>query len=101
VAAASGINVRRIFVLVTHGTGMVAVANALRLLGSALGALGGALVFVEFFQMPSYVEYNPEFQDYRIDANRADVREHTWIGRIGGLCLSLGFALLFVATFLG
>jgi len=79
---------------------MVAVANALRLLGSALGALGGALVFVEFFQMPDYVEYNPEFQDYRIETNQPDVREHTWIGRIGGLCLSLGFALLFVATFL-
>jgi len=80
--------------------GMVAVANALRLLGSALGALGGALVFVEFFQMPSYVEYNEEFQDYRIEGNRTEVREHTWIGRIGGFCLSLGFALLFLATFL-
>jgi hypothetical protein len=79
---------------------MVALANALRLLGSALGALGGALVFVEFFQMPSYVEYNEEFQDYRIDATQSDVREHTWAGRIGGFCLALGFSLLFVATFL-
>jgi hypothetical protein len=80
---------------------MVVVANAIRLLGSALGALGGALVFVEFFQMPSYVEYNEEFQDYRIDTSQADVREHTWAGRIGGFCLSLGFSLLFVAAFLG
>ncbi|MFB6101315.1 MAG: hypothetical protein ABEJ73_01975 [Haloplanus sp.] len=80
---------------------MVAVANALRLLGSALGALGGALVFVEFFQMPNYVEYNPEFQDYRIDTSHAEVQEHTWIGRIGGFCISLGFALLFVATVVG
>ena len=80
---------------------MVAVANALRLLGSALGALGGALVFVEFFQLPSYVEYDPEFQDYRIETGRTDVREHTWIGRIGGFCIALGFSLLFVATFVG
>lgn len=80
---------------------MVAVANALRLLGSALGALGGALVFVEFFQMPSYVRYNEEFQDYRIDTSQPDIQEHTWAGRIGGFCLSLGFSLLFVATFLG
>jgi hypothetical protein len=80
---------------------MVAVANALRLLGSALGALGGALVFVEFFQLPTYVEYDPEFRDYRIDAGRTDVREHTWIGRIGGLCIALGFSFQFLATFLG
>ncbi|MFC7173559.1 hypothetical protein ACFQL0_09710 [Haloplanus litoreus] len=78
---------------------MVAVANALRLLGSALGALGGALVFIEFFQMPTYVEYNEEFQDYRIDSSRTEVREHTWIGRIGGFCISLGFALLFWRRF--
>ncbi|SDZ84751.1 hypothetical protein SAMN04488065_0750 [Haloplanus vescus] len=80
---------------------MVAVANTLRLLGTALGTLGGALVFVEFFQYPSYVQYSPEFQDYRLDASDAGIREHTWLGRIGGLCVSLGFALLFVATFLG
>lgn len=79
---------------------MVAVANTLRLAGSALGALGGVLVFVEFFQMPSYVEYNEEFEDYHIDTAQQEIREHTWAGRIGGLCLSLGFTLLFVATFL-
>jgi hypothetical protein len=76
------------------------VANALRLLGSVLGAPGGVLLFVEFFQMPRYVEYNAEFQDYRIDTNQSNVREHTWAGRIGGLCIALGFTLLFVATFL-
>jgi hypothetical protein len=79
---------------------MVSVANTLRLLGSALGALGGALLFVEFLQMPNYVEYNAEFQDYRIETNQSEVREHTWIGRIGGLCIALGFSLLFVAMFL-
>ncbi|WP_435066449.1 hypothetical protein [Haloplanus sp. C73] len=80
---------------------MVAVANALRLLGAALGTIGGALVFIEFFQYPSYVEYKPDVQDYRVDDSHPGVTEHTWLGRIGGLCISLGFALLFVATFLG
>jgi len=80
---------------------MVAVANALRLLGSALGALGGALVFAEFFQLPSYVEFNAEFEDYRIETAPGTVREHSWIGRIGGLCVAAGFALLFVATLFG
>jgi hypothetical protein len=80
---------------------MVAVANALRLLGAALGAVGGGLVFVEFFQLPNYVEYDPEFGDYRLDTTRGDVREHTWIGRIGAFCVALGFSLLFVATVVG
>jgi hypothetical protein len=79
---------------------MVEVASTLRLLGSALGALGGALVFVEFFQFPNYVEYDERSQEYRIDTDRSDVREHTWIGRVGGFCLSVGFALFFLATFL-
>ncbi|MFB6108808.1 MAG: hypothetical protein ABEJ82_08225 [Haloplanus sp.] len=77
---------------------MVAVSHLLRLAGSALGALGGMLVFVEFFQVPSYVQFEPEFEDYSIDIKLDDVREHTWAGRIGGFCIALGFALLFVAT---
>ena len=75
----------------------MAIAELLRLAGYALGALGGALVFVEFFQMPSYVEYEPEFESYSVDLSPQEVREHTWLGRIGGFCVALGFALLFVA----
>ncbi|MFB6305267.1 MAG: hypothetical protein ABEH47_08875 [Haloferacaceae archaeon] len=80
---------------------MVAVGEALRLAGTALGALGGALLFVEFFQRPSYVEYDPQFDNYEITIGPSEVREHTWAGRIGGFCVALGFALLFVATLVG
>lgn len=80
---------------------MVGLAETLRLAGTALGALGGALLFVEFFQRPSYVEYNPEFDDYNLDVSPSRVREHTWAGRIGGFCVAVGFALLFVAALVG
>lgn len=80
---------------------MVAVAGVLRLAGTAIGALGGALLFVEFFQPPSYVEYNPEFDDYELDVSPSEVREYTWAGRVGGLCVAVGFALLFVSTLVG
>lgn len=80
---------------------MVAVGEALRLAGTALGAVGGALLFIEFFQRPSYVEYDPEFDNYEIVIGPSEVREHTWAGRIGGFCVATGFALLFVATLVG
>jgi hypothetical protein len=77
---------------------MITVGEGLRLAGSALGALGGLLVFVEFFQTPSYIDYNPDFDDYDLDMAPQEVQEHTWIGRAGGLLLGVGFALLFVGT---
>jgi hypothetical protein len=80
---------------------MVTLVTALRLVGYALGALGGALVFIEFFQQPSYVSYDPDFESYSVDISPREVREHTWIGRVGGFCIGLAFALLFVATLLG
>jgi hypothetical protein len=80
---------------------MVAVAHVLELAGYALGALGGVLVFLEFFQLPSYVEFNEEFQDYSIDIKLDEAEEYTWLGRIGAFCIALAFSLLFVAAFLG
>ncbi|WP_423751341.1 hypothetical protein [Salinirarus marinus] len=80
---------------------MVAVANVLRLAGYALGALGGALVFIEFFQLPSYVEFHEEFRDYSVDTKLDDASEYTWFGRVGAFCIALAFSLLFVAAFLG
>lgn len=74
------------------------VGEILRLAGSALGALGGLLVFIEFFQTPNYVTYNREWDDYEIEMSPREVREHTWAGRAGGLLLGVGFALLFVGT---
>ena len=69
----------------------------LRAVGAAVGCVGGALLFVEFFQMPTYVTYDEEFNGYELDLAPEDMREHTWLGRVGGLGVSLGFALLFVA----
>lgn len=80
---------------------MVALPELLRLAGTALGSVGGVLVFLEFFQTPSYVEFDEDLESYRLQTSPMEVREHTWLGRIGGLALAVGFLLLFVATFLG
>ena len=72
----------------------------LRAVGAAVGCAGGALLFVEFFQMPTYVTYDEEFGGYDLDLAPGEVREHTWLGRVGSLGVSLGFALLFVAELL-
>ena len=79
----------------------MALAETLRLVAYALGAVGGGLVFVEFFQMPSYVEFDPEFERYDVDLHPAEVTEHTWSGRVGGLLIALAFALLFLAALVG
>jgi hypothetical protein len=77
---------------------MVDLVTGLRLAAGAMGALGGVLVFLEFFQVPSYVEYEPEFDEYNVDIAPADIREHTWIGRAGGILVAVAFALQFFAT---
>lgn len=80
---------------------MVVSVTTLRLVGYAVGALGAMLLFLEFFQQPSYVEYEPEFDSYSVDISPMEVVEHTWIGRAGALLIGLAFALEFLATFLG
>lgn len=77
------------------------VAEALELAGYALGALGAGLLFMEFFQLPSYVEYKQNRDKYRIDMGPSDVTEHTWIGRAGAILVAVAFALLFFATLAG
>lgn len=79
---------------------MVALAEGVRLTGAALGAVGGALVALEFFQLPSYVTYEEEWDSYDIDIAPANVTEHTNLGRVGGLLVSLGFTLLFLGELL-
>lgn len=79
---------------------MVGLVSALTLAGSFLGALGGVLVFLEFFQVPSYVQFDEDIGGYNVDIAPDDVRQHTWLGRLGGLCISLGFVLLFLAEML-
>lgn len=78
----------------------MAVAETLRLVGAALGAVGGALLFVELFQVPSYVRYQAELGSWDVDLAPSEVTEHTWLGRVGALSVSLGFALLFLGEFL-
>ena len=79
---------------------MVAVSALLSLVASAMGALGGTLVFVEFFQTPSYVSYEPEWDNWNMTISPTDVEEYSWAGRIGALLVALAFALQFVATLL-
>jgi hypothetical protein len=78
----------------------IGVAVALELAGYALGSLGAILLFFEFFQMPSYVEYEPEFNDYTVDISPSDATEYTLSGRVGAFLLAVAFALEFFAVFL-
>jgi len=79
---------------------MVELTPTLRLAAGALGALGATLLFLEFFQVPSYIEYNPELSSYSLDLSPTEAAEYTWFGRTGALLLALAFALQFVAAFL-
>ncbi|WP_458187158.1 hypothetical protein [Haladaptatus sp. NG-WS-4] len=79
---------------------MVSIPVALELAGYALGTLGGVLVFFEFFQVPNYIEYDPDYNDYTIDISPMEVTEHTWVGRVGAFLVALAFALEFVAVLL-
>jgi len=79
---------------------MVALGEGIRLTGAALGAVGGALVALEFFQLPSYVSYEEEWDSYDVDIAPKEVTEHTNLGRVGGLLVSLGFTLLFLGELL-
>lgn len=79
---------------------MTAIVTTIRLAGYALGAFGSALLFVEFFQQPSYVTYDPDLNTHTIDVSPSTVVEHTWAGRAGALSLSVAFVLEFLAAFL-
>lgn len=79
---------------------MVELVATLRLAGSALGVVGAALLFLEFFQMPSYLSYNTDTDAYSMEFSPSNPREYTWAGRIGALLVGLAFAAQFLATFL-
>ena len=80
---------------------MAALGGSLSLAGSGLGVLGAVLLFIEFFQVPSYVQYDTDFNEYNMDIAPSEVDEYTWLGRSGALLLALGFALHFVAGLVG
>jgi hypothetical protein len=79
---------------------MVAYSAAvvISLVGYALGTLGGGLVFIELFQLPSYVSYDESFGSYNIKISPKDARQYTWAGRVGALLIALAFALQFVSA---
>lgn len=80
---------------------MADVATTLRLVGAAVGTLGAVLLFLELFQLPTYITYDSNMGSYSIDFSPENPRQYTWIGRIGAILVALAFALQFLATFLG
>jgi hypothetical protein len=80
---------------------MADVATTLRLVGAALGTLGAVLVFLELFQLPTYISYDNNMDSYSVDFSPENPRQYTWFGRIGAMLIALAFALQFLATFLG
>lgn len=79
---------------------MATLLETLRLAGPALGAIGAALLFIEFFQLPSYFRYDTDFESYSIDISPEDAQEYTWLGRIGILLIALAFIIQFFAAFM-
>lgn len=80
---------------------MNGIAATLRLAGAAIGAVGAILLFIEFFQVPSYVNYDTDFESYNLEISPTTASEYTWFGRIGALAIALAFSLQLVAAFLG
>ncbi|WP_435096849.1 hypothetical protein [Halarchaeum sp. P4] len=76
------------------------LVESIRMAGYALATLGMLLVFLEFFQQPSYINYDPDFDSYSVDLSPQEVQQYTWIGRTGALLAGAGFAIQFLAFFL-
>lgn len=76
------------------------LAETLRLAGAALGAIGGVLLFIEFFQLPSYVRYDTDFQSYSVEISPKEADANTWFGRVGALLIATAFGLQLAAGFL-
>ena len=70
------------------------------LAGHAIGTIGGVLLFVEFFQLPSYVTYEKEWDNWNIQVSPTEVQQHSLAGRLGAVMIAIAFALQFVATLL-
>ena len=79
---------------------MAEIATLVSLAGYASGTLGAMLLFVEFFQLPNYVTYDQEWDNWQLEVSPAEVKQHTIIGPLGALLVALAFALQFVATLL-
>ncbi|MGM0371404.1 MAG: hypothetical protein ACQEQJ_02730, partial [Halobacteriota archaeon] len=71
----------------------MAIATQLHLAGSALGVVGAMLLFVEFFQLPSYVRFDRDFESYSVEISPNDADEYTFFGRAGAILIAVAFAL--------
>lgn len=80
---------------------MATLSETLRIAGAALGVLGATLLFVEFFQLPSYIRFDTDFETYNVQVSPAEAEEYTWIGRIGAILLAGAFGLQLAANFMG
>ncbi|AOW80418.1 hypothetical protein HTSR_1240 [Halodesulfurarchaeum formicicum] len=78
----------------------MAIATQLYLAGSALGVVGAMLLFVEFFQLPSYVRFDRDFESYSVEISPNDADEYTFFGRAGAILIAIAFALQLTGTFL-
>ncbi|MDR5656990.1 hypothetical protein RH831_07320 [Halodesulfurarchaeum sp. HSR-GB] len=78
----------------------MAIATQLHLAGSALGVVGAMLLFVEFFQLPSYVRFDRDFESYSVEISPNDADEYTFFGRAGAILIAVAFALQLTGTFL-
>ncbi|APE95756.1 hypothetical protein [Halodesulfurarchaeum formicicum] len=76
------------------------IATQLYLAGSALGVVGAMLLFVEFFQLPSYVRFDRDFESYSVEISPNDADEYTFFGRAGAILIAIAFALQLTGTFL-
>lgn len=79
---------------------MASYLTWIELAAYGLGTVGAVMLFVELFQDPSYVEYQPERDRFRILHATDEASEYTAFGRVGAFLLALAFGLLFVAKLL-
>jgi hypothetical protein len=79
---------------------MAEVATLVSLAGYALGTIGGVLLFVEFFQLPSYIDYQADWDAWQIQVSPTEVQQYSAAGRVGAVLVAVAFALQFVAELL-
>lgn len=79
---------------------MMVALLTLELLAYAFGTVGAALLFLEFFQTPQYVKYDPERDNYRLKIRAESMAEYTTLGRLGAFLLAASFAALFLVRIL-
>ena len=76
---------------------MVEYDVVIAMIGYIVGAFGGLLIFIELFQVPSYVRYKPKLNRYDVEIKPTEVQQYTLAGRAGALMIAIAFSLEFIA----